>query len=60
MEVLTKESFPVLGYDDTIRISLNHQSILRDIRTKAYTIDLDGFTVEQMKEFVKFCIKKTE
>ena len=60
MEVLTGDSFPVLGYDDAKRISLNHQSILRDIRSKAYSINLDDFTAEQMKEFVKFCIKKTE
>lgn len=60
MEVLTRESFPVLGYDDAIRVSLNHQSILRDIRIKACGIDLDSFTIEELKEFVKFCRKKTE
>ena len=60
MEILSKDSFPPLGYDNTIRISLLHQSIIRDIRIRAHKINFENSTIEELKEFVSYVMDKTE
>ena len=59
MDVLDRNSFPPLGYDDAIRIALLHQNILRDIRVKAFDINLGDCDVNELINFVKFCKKQT-
>ena len=59
MDVLDRNSFPPLGYDDAIRVALLHQNILRDIRVKAFDIDLSDCAVDELMNFVKFCKKQT-
>ena len=59
MDVLDRNSFPPLGYDDAIRVALLHQSILRDIRVKSFEIDLTNCTINELIIFVKFCKKQT-
>lgn len=60
MDIISKDSFPPLGYDDAIRISLNHQSKLIDIRNEAHKIDLNNFKSSELKRFVKYCLEKTK
>ena len=59
MEIISPDDFPPLGYDNTKRVAMVHQSILRDIRLKAHKINPDNYSLSELVDFVKFCLDKT-
>lgn len=60
MEIISPDDFPPLGYDETKRIALLHQSKLRDIRLRVHGIDPNNFEINELKKFLKFCIDITD
>ena len=59
MKIITRDDLPLID-NEIVKIVMSHQNDLRDIRLKANDIDLNNFTVQQMKSFVEFCKNKTK